>query len=741
MLTVGSMQKKGSFLAWSILVLLFLGCGEVAEPPEHNAAWLREMGSLRTESAGHALLLSPSQMMACLPYAGASGAQPDTLPVDGLYFGPLKLVADWRWSAEAETVPVAVAGRDTVRPDYIHTYQHDHLSSRLTLDPDHPAALLELGTPPKHGAVELTLRFDVRPVSISTLPTRMELDEERNILLVGSDVYGFVAVASTGAWLLAPDRERRDYPVAYPPLDGAATLFVPGTLRFEKPEDARVVIGAGLTRASATASLFDLLEDPEGIRLRTAQHVLAALNRAPLVSADTILALAAAWDRWLMINHFPANVNEPAFAAMPPLGLTQEGDAMLRALPAWWWATAGDRRAEVIVDTFLTAADTMPRPEDTLLELVGWLNWVDLSGNAALVKDNRDRWLALFDQLGKTLRMPPGEGLGRKPLRWTRRFDVLHVPVRGSEDHTGLRYLAKHTTERARMWNSLDDEWYQDYKETSSYRLPGVSRDELPIPTGLKKDRFLWTQQYLEAWQRALNNPNYHLGYVETTLFTDRDDRTSHFLTRLVPDAWRCEQGFRWNDDLAFANICFTAPAWTIRYTELQASDEVRKQDWKAFYHPAYAAWFDNRPRTMNQPVPGGSPEALTTIAERVLFLYEGVLGLSPTPEHGRILVSPPGPRAAWEGRRTRCVVALAESRLLLDLDPYQGSYRITYLEGESKLTLDLQDVPVDGEWRRASLRFSPGREVLLERKPGSDGQLTLFLNGSELRMVERGAL
>ncbi len=736
------MRMRHGMPGWGIILLLCLiGCGKTPEPPVHTAAWLNRMSELRTSQPGHALLISPSGMMACLPYRDQVDAAPDTLPVDGLYFGPMRLLAGWRWQLEKAPTKPMVSAPDAVRPDFIQTSQADGIGTRITLDTENPVALLELIAPPLDQVIELSLSFDIRPTGLSYLDSYASYDKRENVLFVGSDLYGFVAVRADAEWLPAPSRHRIDYAEAYSPLDKAATVFEPGVFRFRDTDNVTVFLGAGLTKEAALSALQQCGKDAAAIRMRTETHALNILNRAPFFSKDTTLAVAVSWDRWLTTSHFLDSGPLHGLLPLPPLGLEPDGATLIRAIPAWWYASGGNTEIESRFDSLLAIPDSMLNLEESLFELVGWMDWIDLSGHTGVIGQHRESLAVLFDAIGKAATAEDGEGFKKYPSHWTRKLDLLNLPPRGSEDRFALYQMLKEVTRRGQRWSSHDSEWVALLKKTAGYHTDIGFRGQAQISATLKRDRFLWTEKHIEAWQEALANPAYNLGYVETSMLIDRDDVNSRYLVNLIPDDWKCDLGLRWNSDLLFKNVCFNAPYWTAGYTRIRENNRIHQNDWESLKTLAYAEYYDSRTPTLRQPLPGGSPEALATIGERVRYFYEAVLGLHPSPIHSRILISPPDPLEFWQDREYTCILAVGTNKLLIESDPFRGRYCVSHIEGKDKLSIDLKDVIVDEIRCSISINILPGRTALLERKAGESGELTLFLNGTELKGVERSSL
>ncbi|HEB84890.1 MAG TPA: hypothetical protein ENI92_07810, partial [Bacteroidetes bacterium] len=361
-------------------VLLFLagGCGRPARIPGTDPGLLSRMAEVR-RGPQHALLLSGSGLTACLPVADR-GEAPPPLPVEGLYLDGFKLLAGWSWSG-LEGAAADSGSPARIRPDAILRPVAAGLMERLTLDPERPAAVLEL-TGRSKGEVEWAPWMDLRPITVPVAATVTRYDARERILFIFGPDSLTLALAARGDWVSVPARRSVEYAVDDPPLEEVATVEEPGRFLFPPGGEARIGIGVARRAAVAAELARGAEKNPGALRKRATARVLAELNRAPFSCADPDLEAVAAWDRWLLLRHYLPGLHG-GFVRRPPLDTERDPGADGIALPAAFWAAAGDTLFDGLLAGRLDPAVAASDPEGTALALAGWAEWVDLTGRTA----------------------------------------------------------------------------------------------------------------------------------------------------------------------------------------------------------------------------------------------------------------------------------------------------------------------------------------------------------------------
>jgi len=717
-------------------ILLISGCTRLPEAPVHNADLLERMAEVRSHSSGHSLLVSKSGFMACLPYSNASTTA-EQLPVDGLYYKSLRLIQGWQWKIDGKQwnrkdIDGAV---DLIRPDKIERAIAPELFERLILSPDLPVCILEINSSERQKKLELELMFDLRPIGLARADYSSRYDADLKQLIVGNPLYGYIAVGSSGEWFDMPRRERRDFDHAYIPLDKAATISIPGSFLFRPTEETRVCIAFAGTESAASKYVQGALKDPESLCQQSSQFVLEFLNRTPVLCEDKKLEAALAWDRWLLFNHLSETNGINHFLPFPPLGLSADVAIDARALPAWFWVTAGDTSLENILDASITsAADSLPDPEEALFALTGWADWMNLTGRSSAFEARIKVLSSAFHKLGSYANKHKKRMRLEKQSRWEEKLYSADLPVPPSSSFPGVNVLYSSLLDRVVRWDKYSVYWQNYFRNNASRSLFKGVKIVYPYDKIIRNDPVVWSEKEKTAWQDATNNPEFNLGYIEYALHGNRYDHNKYHLGRIINDDWSNELGYIWRFDDLYKNTFHTSPSMLVRSAILKERGYGSEKDFEALINPYYAVWYkiENRGEADQNTYQGKSPESTETIAERVRFFYEVILGLRINSRGRTLTLAPCHPLNIWENRSINTTINVTGEIITIDIDPFEGIYTFIRPGGDEQMTLDLRDLPFES--KKLSIRAKLKRRgiTVIKRGINKKGKPTLFVDGSE---------
>ncbi len=722
-------------LIFLIIGSVFSGCTRLPERPVHEIDILDRMADLRCENDEYGLLISKSGLTACIECDGSNREiKQIELPVEGLYFSSMRLIEGWTWIPEKDQTGKNDSPGDIIRPDRIERIISGSLRELITVDPDNAICLLEIPNLVDSG-IDLELRFDFRPLSLAYLDYRFEYDDKENILIAGDPLYGFIAVTSNGFWIQSERKSRKDYPAGYYPLEDVASIRIPGLIHFEEGSEPVVAISAAGSRKKAVEQAISGLKNYREIKDRASQNVLDVLNRAPLVCEDKELEAVAAWDRWLLVNHLSRTPEKVHFLPSPPVINEQDVVVDARAIPAWFWATAGDTTVETILDSFLIYnGQYLDDPEGTIFALNSWIEWLDKTGRSSALHNRLNILVKPFNTLGLYAKQNSKQISLDGSNRWDIQLRNAGLIPSVSTKEPGLTYLYSELLKNALSWDRLDIDWRNLYANTSSRSLVNGIRTKMPYKKIIKNDRFVWGEKEREAWEAAKLNPDFNLGFADYLVFSDRENPTYYHLGRIARRLWGIHDrnGLRWSDNKLYEDVRFITPEWLIRTFEIRERGSLVDNDFDAYRLLEYPDWISAVSGDSMVYFHGSSPESTVNIAERTRFLYEVLLGINLVPESGNLQVTPLGPVDLWKDKRITSEILLRGERITLTMDPYNGFYQVVRREGDQELNMEIVDVPISGESLSVNTNLKTRGVTDIQRGIDRDGNPTLLIDGRE---------
>ncbi len=710
------------------------------ELPTHSDTILAGMAEVRKSEPTHALLISESGLIGCLPVNGQDKIV-EELPLDGFYLGGIRLLSGW--DVEFGTTSGIGEKRTTgeIYPDHIRRFLENGGSETITLDPEAAAFLVEIQSPRKE-AIRFTANFDLRPIGISYMENPSRYDSDSGILIHGSPGTGFIAIVSKATWIASAKIERVEYPDRYPPLDEIATLTIPGHLDFPATPSVIVAIGAALTEESAVSLALKAFKESHKLKERAKDRAISFLNQAPLLSESSQVTAIAAWDRWLLGNHKFRDAYTNHFLPLPPIGVKRDLIVSSRAIPAWYWISNGDTSFNILFRSFLEASDKSQESavgfEEQLYLLNSLIDWIELSGDEPFLEQYMDRLADLLEKVTNETRFNKNRVPISQPSRWQSRLEELALPSPYIESPIELTLLLQNTVQRANSVGGRIKAWSSVFREVNTPLKAIKTSSLIPYDPIIQTDPFVWSEEERLAWDNTLNNLEFNAGFVETVLMSDREDKTDLYLGRIAEKLWGSSIGLRFHHLPEYNVIAFPQAAWVTRAAMVQETGEIRKEFVDFYLRPCYSNWCKTERDASSILYPGASPEATETIAERIRFLYENILGIDPDHKDNRLRIAPCGPKSFWQNRKIETMVRLGDEKLSVLIDPYNGVYRVTRPGKIGIKLLDIEDLNIGGVSLQTTVQIKKRGITEITRILNAKDEPTLALDGVELGDVQR---
>ncbi|MBZ0264459.1 hypothetical protein K8I28_07300 [bacterium] len=732
-------MRNPNLLTIVSLLVLLSGCGKKIELPTHDESFLDQMADIHTAKTAQGYLTSDAGFTLLLPLDSENDKCTE-LPVHGLYFGGLRLLQGWEWDNGVidNSAPII---HSKFRPDYIERNVLPGCSEKIFLAPNDAVCLISLNSEEK-GLRRFTPKFDFRPIGLSQFEGRAKIHEKQNILTYGSPSYGYISVWSN-AEEYRPDlkNERVEYAAPYLLLEDVATNKQTGRFIFTGKKEAVVLLGYGISESSAIEAVVQASKATEEIREKSTRRVLTLLNKSPVHSQENYLESLLAWDRWLL----RANLNifdQPYLHPLPPLLNDRAPIVDSRAMAAWFWAAGKDS----IPNRMLTSMLSKPVNKDSdpeeflsqIFTLHGYNEWLDLSGDGTLIDSLAIQLAKRFEMLVNVAKQNDNQVIVPELTPWNRKSERSGLIVIRETNPSPYTLLLHETVTEANSWYHFIPAWNDLFKVAYRTSRQLDYLEGFPLNLTLARERMLWSDREKKAWETASFNHDFNLGTIETILRADRRTKKYNFISQICDTLWGAENGYVFRHNPEYKDVQFPAAALVFSAAEQRYTSTLNAKNMQYFLHSRYAEYFDSRINLPPDQYPGGSPYATETIAERVRFFYENIAGIHPNPKRSIIRVAPTAPREIWKNRATTVTLDFKDETVAIFLDPYNGVYRFDRPEGDSNITVDLLDIPINGKRMNVNFAMKVKGQTFLERTGAQTGEPGFNLDNHEMKDIQR---
>ncbi len=729
-----------------LFAMMLSGCNKV--PASHDIHLLDDMARYACMADHPALWTSDAGLIACLvPSHGESWHDSPSMPEytenEGVYWNYYKLLAGWEWIFLNDDLELCPGEESVIRPDYLERSLTPEVSERIVVHPDAPVMMIEF-TRRSPSEVYYIPRFDLVNLMNESDPQRGELVLFDDGFVFELD-HGCYLSISTNGQMIHQYEEMLDCRIIDRlgnETSSAHSHWNPGRVFFDRGQRVRIGLAMGRNIEEARQRSMLAVNNSSRLKEKAESRVLEYLDLAPMISDDLEFMSVAAWDRWRLRSHRIRG----RFVSRPPMHRNSGPFENAQAATAWYWSTASDTIHPELIASVIDEISNIGRVhhEQFSRSMGAIQDYMEITGDydeLEPVAPDVIEAFVYFDNFYQS----ESRSIGSQYNRWGERLLADGIEVPSDLLNKGVQFQFATVVGRTTNWETHITGWRQGMREvrrnqSEHQSLQGVI-DEIDNGEGYLPNHM--TETYPVWFSRE--NRYINLAHSERILLANRYASRATIIAEAASQLWRTPYGYRFHQDLDFGTLVYSAPGWHMRWKLAYEHEESANEILQDYFVNAPAEYYRFSVYDGSIPRPVGSPEDLETIAARIRFLYETMLGIRPDPENNRIYIAPAGNLEFWRGRAVQTQVEFNGEVLGIYMDPYEGDYRITRSNPYSMddflatdgLTLILQDIWILDHSLSLDVGLEKHGTTHLQRVLENDLPSGYLLNGTSVRTTE----